>query len=238
MERSQKVSLGCGTLILIAVIVAIFAIFAEKGSREVAQRVEQLREESARLDKQVAQQTRLIEALGRRHEPHQPASRPAASRPALFRASGPRVGWLPGTVEGASQRLVAFQVLRDPAPEVVTVGRDFGLLLIWDENVRRFFIFDNASRSYLVTDDYNRFLAELATLPAGLDFELLDTCTVPRAWKMPGKDWDRMVEVLRQKRPLPDEMDDLVHRVCTCESHGMKLLGDKADPEPPSAPRP
>jgi len=50
MENSQKVGLGCGTLILIAIIVLIFG---NAGSEELTQEVQQLRQEVAQLNSAV-----------------------------------------------------------------------------------------------------------------------------------------------------------------------------------------
>ena len=46
MENSQKVGLGCGTLILIAIIVLIFG---NAGSEELSQDIQQLRQEVRQL---------------------------------------------------------------------------------------------------------------------------------------------------------------------------------------------
>ena len=50
MEDSQKVGLGCGTLILIAIIVLIFG---NAGNEELSQDIQQLRQQVAQLNTSV-----------------------------------------------------------------------------------------------------------------------------------------------------------------------------------------
>ena len=52
MDSSQKASLGCGTLILIAIIVLIFG---NAGNEELSQDMQQLRQQVSGLDSSVQQ---------------------------------------------------------------------------------------------------------------------------------------------------------------------------------------
>ena len=52
MDSSQKASLGCGTLILIAIIVLIFG---NAGNKELSQDMQQLRQQVSGLDSSVQQ---------------------------------------------------------------------------------------------------------------------------------------------------------------------------------------
>jgi hypothetical protein len=60
MDKNQKVSLGCGTLILIALIVILFG---NAGRRESAEELHGLRQDVQKLEKTVTAQTRQIESL-------------------------------------------------------------------------------------------------------------------------------------------------------------------------------
>lgn len=60
MDRDQKVSLGCGTLILISLIVITFG---NLGGKDTAAQVSNLRYDVQKLEKTVAAQTRQIESL-------------------------------------------------------------------------------------------------------------------------------------------------------------------------------
>lgn len=59
-SRSGQVSLGCGTLILIALIVLIFS---NRGTGELERQVQELKSEVGQLKETIATQTRAIEKL-------------------------------------------------------------------------------------------------------------------------------------------------------------------------------
>jgi len=60
MDKDRSVSLGCGTLILIALIVIIFA---GGGTQEVKTEVEALRKEVAELRMMMERQTKTLESM-------------------------------------------------------------------------------------------------------------------------------------------------------------------------------
>jgi hypothetical protein len=59
-SRSQEVSLGCGTLILIALIVLIFS---NRGSGKLENEVQRLSAEVAQLKEMIAKQSQAIKKL-------------------------------------------------------------------------------------------------------------------------------------------------------------------------------
>jgi hypothetical protein len=71
-KRSQQVSLGCGTLILIALIVLIFG---GRGTGDLAREVHGLRSEVGELKKSVEAQTAEIKALQQKLDGQQGAAK-------------------------------------------------------------------------------------------------------------------------------------------------------------------
>jgi len=67
-NRTQQVSLGCGTLILIALIVLIFS---GRGSKDLTHEVHALRSEVGELKKSVEAQTAEIKSLQQKLEKQQ-----------------------------------------------------------------------------------------------------------------------------------------------------------------------
>jgi cell division protein FtsL len=63
MDNDRKASLGCGTLIVIALIVMMFG---NNGGRDAADQVRNLREDVKKLDQTVAAQTSKIDSLEQR----------------------------------------------------------------------------------------------------------------------------------------------------------------------------
>ncbi len=70
--RTQKVSLGCGTLILIALIVLIFG---GRGTRDLEHEVQGLRSEIGELKKSVEAQTWEIKELQHKLDKQQGAAK-------------------------------------------------------------------------------------------------------------------------------------------------------------------
>jgi Sec-independent protein translocase protein TatA len=70
-KRSQQVSLGCGTLILIALIVLIFS---GRGTGDLEREVQGLRSEVGELKKSVEAQTAEIKALQQKLDKQQGAA--------------------------------------------------------------------------------------------------------------------------------------------------------------------
>jgi hypothetical protein len=67
-NNSQKVQLGCGTLILIALIVMFFSS-GHRGTSDLENKVEQLTTEIQRLKTAIEDQTREIQSLRRQKPP-------------------------------------------------------------------------------------------------------------------------------------------------------------------------
>jgi hypothetical protein len=82
MDKNQKASLGCGTLILIALIVLIFANI---GGNKCAEEVSGLRAEVRKLEETLSIQTRQIQVLEQTirkvAEPASPSTKPAKQEP-------------------------------------------------------------------------------------------------------------------------------------------------------------
>ncbi len=62
MDNSQKANLGCGTLILIAIIVLVFG---NTGNEELSQDMQQLRQQVSGLDTSVQQLETALQAQSR-----------------------------------------------------------------------------------------------------------------------------------------------------------------------------
>lgn len=139
------------------------------------------------------------------------------------------IPWHRGVVDPATRRLIAFWILRPTGDEPVTVDRDYGMVIIWDEHLRRFYLFDNLRKTYFVTTDFRRFLNELENLPQGMDMDWPDTCTVPRCWKMPAAASRRLSAAMAEHHQFDTRSSDSPHIACYCESDGIKLLGAEPD---------
>jgi len=137
----------------------------------------------------------------------------------------PSAVWHRGVVELESKRLIAFWVLREHEDEPVTIDKDYGMLIVWDEHVQRFYLFSNPSKTYFVTENFNRFLSELDQLPADITLDWVDTCQVPRSWKMPQDAGKRLTAVLEKGNRKNTRESEQPHIACYCESDGIKLLG-------------
>lgn len=66
---TQRATLGCGTLILIALIVMLFS---GPNSKDLEKEVKALRTDVADLKATVEHQTQAIEALAKKHRPQAP----------------------------------------------------------------------------------------------------------------------------------------------------------------------
>lgn len=78
-DRGQGVSLGCGTLILIALIVLFFS---NRGQDDLEREIRQLRSEVGELRKSVEAQTILIKSLQTKaDEPSPRTARPDSESP-------------------------------------------------------------------------------------------------------------------------------------------------------------
>lgn len=146
-------------------------------------------------------------------------------------AHRPPAVWHRGVVEPQPHRLIAFWVLRDLADEPVTIDRDYGMLIVWDEYVRRFYLFDSPRKTYFVTEDFDLFLSELDRLPEHITLDWPDTCCAPRFWKMPTEARRRLHGVFEQGKRAETRGSYEPHIVCYCESEGLKLLGAEPDAE-------
>lgn len=137
--------------------------------------------------------------------------------------------WHRGVVDPATRRLIAFWILKPTGDEPVTVDRDFGMFVIWDEHLRRFYLFDNPRKTYFVTTDFDLFLDEMKELPKGNILDWPDTCTVPRSWKMPAAASRRLSAAMAENHQFDTRSSDHPHIACYCESDGIKLLGAEPD---------
>jgi len=139
--------------------------------------------------------------------------------------------WHRGVVEPESKRLIAFWVLKEHEDEPVTIDKDYGMLIIWDEHVQRFHLFNNPAKTYFVTENFNQFLSELDRLPADITLDWVDTCTVPRFWKMPQDARKQLHATLVKGNRKNTRVSEQPHIACYCESDGIKLLGAEPNAE-------
>lgn len=138
--------------------------------------------------------------------------------------SGTSCTWRPADIDPESGQIVAMWIKHRQGDKPVLVTKAYGMLILWTEEKRGFFLFNNESREYLGTTDFDAFLASLRALPQGITIEWIDTCTVPRFTKMPGDAHERLAATLAgnsQKTETP-------FHACYCESEGLRYL--KAEP--------
>jgi hypothetical protein len=142
--------------------------------------------------------------------------------------------WHRGIVEPKSQKLIAFWVLRglrEHNDKPVTIDKDYGMLIIWDEYLQRFYLFSNPTKTYFVTENFNQFLSELDRLPMNITLDWPDTCQIPRFWKMSDDASKRLFATLQKGNRENTRESEQPHIACYCESDGIKLLG--AEPSVP-----
>jgi hypothetical protein len=131
-----------------------------------------------------------------------------------------RIGttWRPAAIDQKSGLVVAMWIKQDQDDRPVAVTEDYGMLILWTENEKRFFLFSNKSGEYCGTTDFESFLVSLSKMPKDITIEWVDTCTVSRSRKMPKRAHQRLAAVLADgnRRTVAP------FRACYCESQGLR----------------
>lgn len=100
-------------------------------------------------------------------------------------------------------------------PEAHTVGRDnsYGMLIIWTENERTFFIYDNLKKKFFETADLDAVLRELDTLPRDITIHRITKCQAGFSPEMPEKARKQIMEILNKG----NRETESPFICCTCE---------------------
>ena len=99
------------------------------------------------------------------------------------------------------------------------------MLLVWNDEEARFYIFDNVQKKYLSTNDYGIFLRELKQLPDGSTVIYVRKCCAPFVLKKnPIKEMSLFWEIVRKKKFTINPAKEQLFMICTCESRGLKFI--------------
>jgi hypothetical protein len=131
-------------------------------------------------------------------------------------APRPSPSWREAAVD-PDGNVIAFWAKRHPGDDPAVLEKDYGMLVVWNEQDRRFYLFDNVRKRCFGTRDFEAFLREMGRLPRGASRERFDTCCVPLAWKMPHEAWERAENAFYECSSQSPSL------VCICESSGLRF---------------
>lgn len=148
-------------------------------------------------------------------------------------ASRPSPPWRKAILDASGKNLVTMWVQRKDGDEPVILKKDYGMVVVWMDQDRRFYLFDRGAKRYLGTTAFPVFLEELAQLPDDIAIDWIDTCCAPRSCEMPDEARARLYEALRKRDKTELRTSKNPLTVCTCESNGLKYLevGSPAAPD-------
>lgn len=150
--------------------------------------------------------------------------------------SHPSPPWRNAILDASGKNLVTMWVQRKDGDEPVILKKDYGMVVVWMDQDRRFYLFDRRAKRYLGTTAFPVFLEELARLPEDIAIEWIDTCCVLRFWEMPDEAWSRLNEVLKKGDRTETRRSENPFIVCICESNGLKYLEAGPPPAPNGEP--
>ncbi len=106
----------------------------------------------------------------------------------------------------------------------VMASRPYSAVIVWTPAERWFRLCDRLRGIAVETEDFDRFLQTIADLPAHVEIERIDTCTVSRMWGMPDDARRRLDEAMArgQHRWAISGADGLCTMICTCETSGLR----------------
>ena len=122
--------------------------------------------------------------------------------------------------------LVAFWLQYRDGEEPVPITGSYAALMIWNDQERRFYLYDNVKKRTHKTDSFERFVEYVERLPRGARVQRLNSCGAPFAYAMPEADWQRVQEALRKRdctwatNPVTD---DKCFTICICETIGLRF---------------
>lgn len=105
----------------------------------------------------------------------------------------------------------------------IEVESPYAILLLdcqWREQ-KGYYIFDNVSKSYFATTDFERLLKELGRLPNKCSLEELRTCTINSRDRLTEQQTAQLENVQNRKQ---FQISGVLRNVCYCESSGIRWL--------------
>ena len=106
-------------------------------------------------------------------------------------------------VDAATGNLIAFWLRYPDRPEYpqrekpVVITEPWAVFMVWMEDEKRFFLYDNGAKRTFSTSDFNSFLAALDRLPRDIPVLRIDSCCVSRAYDMPAAQRQRLMQVMQ-----------------------------------------
>jgi len=129
--------------------------------------------------------------------------------------------WRSGIVDEQTGDIVAFWLQCGDENKAITVEKEYGMIVVWSEKEKHFYLFDNSGKRYFGTTDFEAFIAEIEMLPNDITFQKINTCCAPLDYKMPDEASEKLFSILRKGNRSLDP-----HTACTCESTDRKFLND------------
>jgi vancomycin permeability regulator SanA len=130
----------------------------------------------------------------------------------------PRSKWNAAPLQNG--RIVTLWAMRDNGDDSFELSLPFGVLIVWTDEERALYVFNQRLKSYFSTTHFDEFLDELNVIPDETPVQRIETCTVPRAYRMP-VEFQQRVETLMQRKKLVWDVPDTL---CYCESNGLRYL--------------
>ncbi|MFH1023415.1 MAG: hypothetical protein V1809_08485 [Planctomycetota bacterium] len=134
--------------------------------------------------------------------------------------------WRNAPLDPKTGQVVMMWVKHAAGDEPALLRLDYGMLIVWGETERGFYLFDRSAKRYLGTTDFDQFLEELDRLPKDIRLQRVETCSSPRAWNMPEKASNRLNAIM-ENGGRTDTLTDLKGNelpdiFCYCESDGLR----------------
>ena len=123
--------------------------------------------------------------------------------------------WQPAPTDEKTGDVIAFWIHRGQTSQPVTVGLDYdyGMITIWTDRERMFYLYDNVDKKYWGTGDFDLFLHQLDRLPQEVTLHWMTKCQEGFAPAMPEKAKSQIQNVLsRGNRKTETPIIP-----CTCE---------------------
>ncbi len=134
-------------------------------------------------------------------------------------------GWNRVEADGGPEGMVAFWVHYEDREEPAVFDSDYGMLLVWSEEERAFYLFHKPSKSCFATKDFDAYLRQISRLPKGISFQWIDTCGASCSWKMPQSARNRLDAALKEGRHTLD----ISSTTCICESRKLRYIRIETD---------
>jgi len=126
-----------------------------------------------------------------------------------------RSSWQPAPTEDKTGDVIAFWIHRGETSQPVTVGLDYdyGMITIWTDRERMFYLYDNVEKRFFKTGDFDVFLRQLEGLPPNITLHWMTKCQAGFAWNMPEKAEGKIKNILSSGNRITET--PIIP--CTCE---------------------